>query len=503
MFYIQFRQFFSLHPAPSASSMQGRAGRSCAATGSTALFRFARRVSVVFALLATSACASLPDVTHLTGREESTTSNPTIVNSKGALSDTKSAKILRQLEQRAGSTDILARHIAAEERISGKPLVAGNKITLLDDGPATMRAMREAISSARDHINLETYIFDADEVGYALADLLIEKRRKGVVVNLIYDSVGAISTPPEFFARMRDAGVAVLEYNPINPMSARGRWRINQRDHRKILVVDGRIAFTGGVNISEVYGKSAFSVSRRDRENNENDSQKAAWRDTHMSIQGPVVAEFQNMFLDTWQRQLKREPEKANYFPELKEQGTALIRAIGSTPERGHHAVYKTYVSALANADRTIHLTTAYFVPDKEVLAAMKAAAQRGVDVRILFPSFSDVNLLLHAGRSFYSELLDAGIRVYERKVAMLHAKTAVIDGVWSTIGSTNLDMRSFLHNDEVNAVILNAEFAARMEAQFERDLEDSIEITAEQWNKRGIKARINERWARLFRYWL
>lgn len=445
-------------------------------------------------------CANLPDVAHLHARQTAA-DTPRIVGSSGTLAAARREAMLEKIAEKVGPTDILALHVAAEERISGRPLVAGNKVTLLDDGPATMRAMREAIAAARNHVNLETYIFDADEIGEALADLLIEKSQAGVVVNLVYDSVGALATPREFFERMRAGGVAVLEYNPVNPLHARGRWQINQRNHRKILVVDGKVAFTGGVNISKVYGKSALSVGKRDPE--PEDAREAAWRDTHMRVEGPVVADFQHMFLDVWQRQAGSAPAAADYFPKLEPVGNALVRVIGSTPERGHHAVYKTYVSAFVHADRTIHITTAYFVPDREVLQAMIAAAQRGVDVKIIFPSFSDVDMLLHAGRSFYDELLAGGVKVYERKGAMLHAKTAVIDGVWSTIGSTNLDMRSFLHNDEINAVVLDPAFAVRMEALFQRDLEDSVEIDAGQWRQRGVRERLREWWVRLFEYWL
>ncbi|HVK95963.1 MAG TPA: cardiolipin synthase, partial [Noviherbaspirillum sp.] len=383
------------------------------------------------------------------------------------------------------------------------PLVAGNQVTLLDDGPATMRAMMAAMRGARDHINLETYIFEDDQVGRALADLLLQKKSAGVTVNLIYDSVGALGTPRTFFDRLRQAGIHVLEYNPINPLQARGRWDINQRDHRKLLVVDGRIAFTGGVNISKVYGKSAILPSKRRRNMPPPDADQAAWRDTHMQIEGPAVAEFQNMFLDTWHRKTGQSPPQADYFPALTTQGNALVRAIASTPERADHAIYKTYLSAFSHADQYIHLTTAYFVPDRHMVKAMTAAARRGVDVKIIFPSFSDVSLILYAGRSYYDALLAAGVRVYERKTAMLHAKTAVIDGVWSTIGSTNLDMRSFLHNDELNAVILNVDFAEKMEALFERDLQESTEITVEAWRRRSWHHRTKEWMARLFEYWL
>lgn len=447
-------------------------------------------------------CASLPDVHYLRNRDLLPKQDATIVTARGALPDAKKQALFDNMAARVGPTDILARHAAAEETISGRPLIAGNKITLLDDGPATMRAMMTAIRNARNHINLETYIIEDDEVGHALADLLIEKRTAGVIVNLIYDSVGALDTPRDFFDRLRAGGVNVLEYNPVNPLTAKGDWDINQRDHRKILVVDGRIAFTGGVNISKVYGKSSFLQSKR-RQPPPKDAREAAWRDTHMQIEGPAVAEFQKLFLDLWQRRSGAPPSDARYFPLLKTEGNALVRAIGSSPDHMDYAVYKTYISAFAHADKTIHITTAYFVPDRQVVQAMIDAARRGVAVRIVFPSFTDVGMILHAGRSYYDELLAAGIQVYERKSAMLHAKTAVIDGVWSTIGSTNLDMRSFLHNEEVNAVVLNVDFANRMEALFQRDLQESTEITAEVWSRRGLRSRLREWAVRMFEYWL
>ncbi|HEY0844157.1 MAG TPA: cardiolipin synthase [Noviherbaspirillum sp.] len=457
--------------------------------------------SFLLLLFLVTACATLPDVHYLHERDLVPNQAPTIVTVRGELGDRKRQALLDGMASRVGATSILEKHIAAEEQISGRPLVAGNKVVLLNDGPATMRAMMAAIREARDHVNLETYIIEADEIGIALADLLIEKRKAGVVVNLIYDSVGALDTPRDYFERLRAAGINLLEYNPVNPLRAWGDWNINQRDHRKILVVDGVIAFTGGVNISKVYGKSSFLKSRRSQP--PADAKDAAWRDTHMQIEGPAVAEFQKLFLDTWHRKTGGPPADARYFPPLRPQGDALVRAIGSTPDNADYSVYKTYISAFAHADKTIHLTIAYFVPDKHVVQAMTDAARRGVEVKIIFPSLTDIGLVLHAGRSYYDELLDAGVRIYERKSAVLHAKTAVIDGVWSTIGSTNLDMRSFLHNDEVNAVVLSADFAARMEALFQRDLQESVEITAEQWRVRGLRSRLREWAVRMFAYWL
>ncbi|NEX63767.1 phospholipase D-like domain-containing protein [Noviherbaspirillum galbum] len=464
--------------------------------------RSLRHTLFIMALAFLGGCASLPDVAYLRDRHLAPRQEPTIVAAGGALSTTRSQAIIDRLGNKADAAEFLSRHVAAEQAIAGKPLVAGNKVILLDDGPITMRAMMSAIRAAKDHVNLETYIFEADEVGRALADLLIQKRASGVQVNLIYDSVGTLDTPKEFFERLRAAGINTLEFNPVNPLRATGDWDINQRDHRKLLVVDGKVAFTGGVNISKVYGKSSILGSRH-AEPPPKDPKEAAWRDTHMQIEGPVVAEFQKLFLDTWQRKTGNALVGAQYFPPLKQEGNALVRALGSTADDMDFTIYKTYISAFANANKSIHLTTAYFVPDRQVVQAMIDAARRGVDVEIIFPSLTDVDLILYAGRSFYEELLQGGVRIYERKAAVLHAKTAVIDGVWSTIGSTNLDIRSFLHNDEINAVVLGADFADKMEALFQRDIRDSNEVSLEQWRRRGMGERMREWAVRFLDYWL
>jgi cardiolipin synthase len=408
-----------------------------------------------------------------------------------------SAKLMERLKKDAGATDLLDRHVALIESIGGSPLVAGNKVTLLIDGPATYAPMLKAIEHAKDHVNLETYIFEDDEVGRRFADLLLQKQTEGVQVNLIYDSLGCLNTPAAFFERMRDGGINILQFNPINPAKARREWLFTHRDHRKILIVDGLVAFTGGVNISRVYSSSSLSAGEQDKKLD------GAWRDTHVQIKGPAVAQLQKLFLDTWAREKGPELSKGDYFPALNREGSDLIEVVGSTPGQENRITYIMYVSAFISAQNSIHLTNSYFVPDRQTIKALRAAAKRGVDVKIVLPGISDELPVFYAGRSHYRHLLKSGVKLYERKNSMLHAKTGVIDGIWSTVGSTNMDLWSFLRNDEVNVVILGADFATEMEVMFEKDVENSRQIRLEEWEKRPFSQRVKEWLAGLLQYWL
>lgn len=411
----------------------------------------------------------------------------------GILTTQQSKIILSKLKKNSENTNIFDKHLALEAEIVGKPLVISNKVTLLVDGVATYKAMFDAIENAKNHINIETYIIDNDEVGHRFVDLLIRKQRSGVQVNFIYDSVGALNTPKEFFQPLIDSGANVLEFNPINPLLARKGWEVNFRDHRKLLIVDGQIAFVGGINISSVYSSSSFS---RIKSTNKN---KLPWRDTHLRIEGPVVADFQKLFMATWQAQKGDVLADKNYFPQLTSKGTEVVRAIGSSPDEPYSQIYVTLISAINSAETQICLTNAYFVPDTQLLAALKDAVKRGVDVRLLLPDKTDSKLVYYASRSFYEELLKANVKIYERKNALLHAKTALIDGVWSTVGSTNLDWRSFLNNQEINAVILGQNFGTEMQTLFENDLQSSELITLKKWRKRSISTRLKEQAARLW----
>ena len=444
-----------------------------------------------FCLLSAAACAGLPDSDALIERHAAQSAR--FANASGPLSTQKSAAIVAELKRQSGNIDILDKQLALEQAIVGSPLVVGNKVTLLQDGAATYAAMFAAIRKAQDHVNLESYIIDDDEIGGQFADLLLQQQARGIQVNVIYDSVGALNTPKAFFERLTNAGIAVLEFNPLNPVAAKKPWLLNNRDHRKLLIVDGRTAFIGGINISSVY--SSGSVVKRAGKIS---GSTAAWRDTDLQIEGPVVGELQKEFIGTWGKQHGEPLAAKAYFPALKAQGKDIVRAIASTPDDPYSLIYLTLISAINNAERQVHLTNAYFVPDPQLLKALIDAAGRGVEVKLILPSHSDSEVVFHAGRSHYATLLQAGVRIYERGGPLLHSKTALIDGVWSCVGSTNLDWRSFLDNDEINAVVLGREFAGQMQTMFNDDLAASQAIDPASWESRSPILRLKEWGSRL-----
>jgi cardiolipin synthase len=417
---------------------------------------------------------------------------------RGTLSPAQSQAVLERLSALGPDTGIFERHLAREEAIVDSPLTVGNRALLLQDGPATYQAMLAAIAAARDHVNMETYILEDDEVGQHFAQALIDRQRQGVQVNLIRDSVGTAGTPTAFFERLADSGIRVLEFNPVNPLAARKDWELNQRDHRKLLIVDGHTAFLGGINISSVYSGGSFGQGVRMRP-----SSGPAWRDTDLQLQGPVVAELQKLFITTWESQKGDALAPRNYFPKPEQAGREVVRAIGSSPEDPFSLIYATLLSAIGSAETSVRITNAYFAPDPQLLAALEAAVRRGVEVTLILPSQTDSWLVFHAGRAYYEQLLRAGVKIYERRGVILHSKTALIDGVWATIGSTNLDWRSFLHNHELNAVVLGTAFGSQVQAMFDKDLAASDAITLEQWERRALHLRLKEWFGRAWEYWL
>jgi cardiolipin synthase len=441
-------------------------------------------------------CATLPNVSDKIDEVPATAEPRQIVSSKGLLSPEKSKAIMERLTKSVNPTDVLERYTAVIESVTESPLTKGNKVTLLIDGPATYAAMFEAIRGAKDHINLETFILEDDEIGKKFTELLLQKQAQGVQVNIIYDSMGSIATAESFFQRLRDKGIQVVEFNPVKPLKGHLKWLMVNPDHRKILIVDGKVAISGGVNISNVY-------SGRPSGRKKIKGEPLPWRDTDIQVEGPAVAEFQKLFMETWFKQEGPKLSGPGYYPDLKEAGNALVRVVGSTPGSDNRITFIVYVAAITFAERSIYLTNAYFVPDKQILNAFTDAARRGVDVKIILPSTTDFQFIINAARHNYSGLLEAGVKIYERRNAVLHAKTAVIDGVWSTVGSTNLDSLSLLSDDEVNAVVLSREFAVEMERMFAEDIAQSDQIELDKWKQRPLSQKIKEAFAHLFSRWL
>ena len=455
-----------------------------------------QRILAASALTLLAGCNTLPTIDSDRSARPSATH---LEGARGPLSAQKAKAILDQLKSRGQETSIFDRHLALEEGIVGSPLMVGNKVVLLQNGGATYKAMFAAIADAKDHINMESYIFEDDEVGQKFSDALIAKQSQGVQVTLIYDSVGSSSSSKEFFKRLTDGGVQVLEFNPINPLAGNKLWQVANRDHRKLLIVDGQTAFVGGVNISGVYA----SGSSGSGSSGGKPGSAAPWRDTHLQVQGPVVADFQKLFLTTWETQKGDAMRPRTFFPTAVNSGGEVVRAIGSSPDDPYSLIYATLISAIDSAETSVRITNAYFVPDPQLLDSLIEAAARGVDVRLVLPSNTDNWLVFNAGRSHYENLLKSGVKIYERRGPLLHAKTVLIDGVWSTVGSANLDRRSFLHNQEINAVVLGPEFGEQMQVMFDADIAASDDITLAKWERRPLADHVKEMSARAWAYWL
>ena len=347
----------------------------------------------------------------------------------------------------------------------------GNGVTLITEGDVFFSSIISAIDNAERSINLETYIFSSDELGWLIAQKLALKAAAGVEVNVIYDSIGSISASSQMFSMMRKEGVEIIEYHPFVPW--RRYWGLSFRDHRKILVIDGSKAFVGGINIGEEYAGEKFNGGN--------------WRDTHVMIEGPAVTDIQFFFMENWYRNGGAVMNGRLYFPELKKSGNKLLMILCTTSRKKVKPVQQSYISAIQNARNSIYITNAYFIPDAKIYRSLVKAAERGVDVKILLPGISDIPFVKYASRYLYKRYMKKGIRIFEYGEAVLHAKTAVIDGIWSTVGSSNLDRRSFRKNLEMNAVILDQIFGEKMEQVFFDDIHNSNEITLDHFKKRSF----------------
>jgi cardiolipin synthase A/B len=360
---------------------------------------------------------------------------------------------------------------------TGGSVVGGNRVQILLNGEEVFPAKLAAIRSARKTITYAQYVFEEGAPAEDTAQALAERCRAGVKVHVLVDAVGSLMMPQQYRDWMTQAGCELVFYRPLTPWTID---RVNYRNHRRILVVDGRIGIAGGSGTS---GKWSG-----------NGKEEGQWRDTDLRVEGPVVSQLQGAFAENWLEATGSVIGGPDYFPwPLERKGDMDSQVVRSSPAGGSVAMYTMFILAMASARHSIYITNPYFVPDDKMIETLVLARQRGVRVALILPGAIDHNLVRQASRSKLGRLLKAGIKVYEYKAALLHSKTMVIDSMWATVGSTNLDRRSFELNEELNLVVYNGEIARKLEQVFVADLKQSREVTYEQWSNRGIFSRFLE----------
>jgi len=369
-------------------------------------------------------------------------------------------------------------------RLLGPSILSGNRIKALHNGDQIFPAMLGAIHSAKETITFETYIYWSGEIGQQFANALSERARAGVKVHVMLDWIGCGRIKAQYLKDMQAAGVEVERYHPVHWHTLT---RINNRTHRKLLVVDGRIGFTGGVGIADQWTGNAQSIDH--------------WRDSHYQIEGPAVAQMQAAFTDNWIKTRSKVLFGPGYFPELPQVGSSYAQVFKSSRGEGSESVRLMYLLSIASAARNIRLQAAYFVPDELAIATFISARRRGVRIEIILPgAHTDEMLVQRASRHLWNELLDAGIHIYEYEPTMYHCKVFIVDDVWVSVGSTNFDDRSFRLNDEVNLNIYDEEFAAAQVKVFEQDKLRARPVTRGQQNDRSMAGKLFDRLALTFR---
>lgn len=360
----------------------------------------------------------------------------------------------------------------------GPQIVGGNKVDTLLNGDQIFPAMLKAIREAKSSINLETYIYWSDAIGDELAQALAERARAGVKVHVLVDWVGSSKMDDQAIDKMKDAGVAFEKYHPL-------RWytlgRMNNRTHRKLMIVDGRIGFTGGVGIAALWTGNAQDPQH--------------WRDSHFRFEGPVVAQMQAVFMDNWIKSSGQVLHGPEYFPALPQVGTLGAQTFASSPSGGTESMHLMYMLAFTAAKESIYLSSAYFVPDARTRDTLIDAMKRGVKLKIIMPGeHTDAETVRSASRGMWGELLQAGAEMYEYEPTMYHCKVMIVDTLLTSVGSTNFDDRSMRLNDEANVNIYDADFARRQTTIFEQDLAKSRRITHAMWEQRPLRQKIGER---------
>lgn len=390
-------------------------------------------------------------------------------------------KITQHVEHRYGIDNPQFLHSMSV--LLGPPLVNGNRVDTLLNGDRIFSAMLKAIRSAKSTITFETYIYWSGEIGKAFADALAERARNGVKVHVLLDALGSQKLDAASIDFMRKAGVEIEFYHPV-------RWytlnKLNNRTHRKLLVVDGQVGFTGGVGVADKWGGDAQDPQH--------------WRDTHYRIEGPAVAQMQAAFMDNWTKVTGQVLHTVDYFPPALAAGTQYAQVFQSSIDGGAESMHLMYLLSIAAATRNIQLSMAYFAPDDVAMNALFAALRRGVRIQIILPGpHTDAQLVQSASRAKWGELLQRGAEIYTYQPTMFHCKVLVVDGLWTSVGSTNFDERSFRLNDEANLNVYDADVAARQIAIFEDDLRRSRRVSYEEWQARPWSEKMLDRAAALF----
>jgi cardiolipin synthase len=367
-------------------------------------------------------------------------------------------------------------------RFGAFPLTTGNQLAIYHEGQSQFKAMLEVMAAARHHIHLEYFIFHSDVAGTAVLNLLEKKAREGVEVRLLYDAMGSLQLHRAALRPLRAAGGKCCEFLPVNIL--RRRLQVNMRDHRKILVVDGRVAFTGGLNIGDEYLG--------------NSPRFGFWRDTHLRVEGAAVAGLQRIFIEDWDFAADEDLKGSAYFPAPDTSGAHAIQVIQAGPDQELNSIREIYFAAILRARRRLWIATPYFVPDAGLRDALCLAGYLGVDVRILCQFHPDKWIPLFAGRFYWPDVLRAGVKIYQYPKGMMHAKVILVDGEWASVGTANLDYRSLYLNFEVNCLVYSLSAVTDLERAFQADLRDSIQIDRDVFARRPVAGRIVENTCRL-----
>ena len=369
------------------------------------------------------------------------------------------------------------------ERIGQTNATVGNRVQLLIDAERTFKEIASAIGAARSSVHLEYYIWQPDRLGTHLRDLLIEKAKSGVQVRFLYDAIGSGKLTHQFLQPMRQAGIQIASFVP--GQSLRERWSINLRSHRKIVIADGQVAFTGGMNVGDEY------LGR--------DPHFGHWRDTHLRLHGPTVLQLQEVFAIDWKYATGEELTHDAFFPQPVQVGSVCAQIVSGGPDEDE-AVFHSLLFAAINAARShVTLATSYFVPTPSLISSLESAAQRGVKTRVMISGPKTYWATLRAARSNYDSLLRAGVEIFEYQDGQLHSKTLTIDGCWSMVGTPNFDVRSLYLNFEVAAIMYDRSIAEQLEHQFAEDLQHARQIESITWFARSNWDRLQENFCRMF----